>query len=399
MQPAARPIVQVQADLRILRVLYFLIFAGIGVFWTFINVWYRARGLSGTQIGLINMAGPLVGIASMLVWGVLNDRYGRTRLLVMVSTAGTVAVAMFIARAPTFPWLLLGGCCFSLFASALIPILDSTTLDVLGQHKDRYGQIRVWGSVGYILTSASVGFVLERVGMHWMFPIYALVYLAFFLAASRLPAAAVQLGGLSLRGLNVMVRQAAWLVFAASVLLLGLGFSGVNNFVSITIKAMGGGESLVGLAWTVAALSELPVFIFSDRLLRRAGARGLVAAGLAMYVVRFVLYSIMATPAWALGIHAICGAGFGLYWIGAIAYTTELAPARLRTTSQSVLMSLMNLASVAGSLFTGLLFDQAGPRGLFQALALTSLLACVLFAGGQLAMRRRGLPQTEPRSA
>jgi PPP family 3-phenylpropionic acid transporter len=203
-----------------------------------------------------------------------------------------------------------------------------------------------------------------------------------------LPAQPVSIGVISLRGVGRMLRQPAWLVFAVSIFLLGLGFSGVSNFVSVTIKTMGGTDVLIGIAWTLSAASELPVLFFSAALLRRMGSQRLLAVALTMYVGRMLLYAVMPAPEWVLGIHAVFGAGFGIYWMSAVSYANELAPAALRTTAQSLLTSTTSLANVIGALMCGWLFDRLGPPGLFAVLAICCMTATIIFAAGRLVIRR-----------
>lgn len=67
------PMAASAGDLRKMKFLYFVFFAGNGVFFTFINVYYVGLGLSGMQIGIINTLSPLAGIIGMTLWGLLND--------------------------------------------------------------------------------------------------------------------------------------------------------------------------------------------------------------------------------------------------------------------------------------------------------------------------------------
>jgi PPP family 3-phenylpropionic acid transporter len=279
-------------------------------------------------------------------------------------------------------------CMISLFSSAVIPLLDSTTLGLLGDHPEQYGRQRIWGSIGYVCSTAGTGFILQQAGLHALFALYAQVMAAMVIVGARLPAQPVSIGVISLRGVGRMLRQPAWLVFAVSIFLLGLGFSGVSNFVSVTIKTMGGTDVLIGIAWTLSAASELPVLFFSAALLRRMGSQRLLAVALTMYVGRMLLYAVMPAPEWVLGIHAVFGAGFGIYWMSAVSYANELAPAALRTTAQSLLTSTTSLANVIGALMCGWLFDRLGPPGLFAVLAICCMTATIIFAAGRLVIRR-----------
>ena len=158
-----------------IRGLYFFNFAAVGVFFTFINVYYKSIGLTGTQIGLINTVGPLIGVFSTTLWGMLSDRLGKTRLLVAIAAFGIVSSALALSAADTFLWILIAAGSLALFNSALVPLVDSTAMSVLGEHRERYGSLRVWGSVGFILTSSTIGFLFERMGMHILFFVYAWV--------------------------------------------------------------------------------------------------------------------------------------------------------------------------------------------------------------------------------
>ena len=63
-----------------LWVLFFFQFAAIGVYFTFLNVYYKGVGLSGTHIGLISMVSGVAGMAGSFLWGYLSDRTGKPSL-------------------------------------------------------------------------------------------------------------------------------------------------------------------------------------------------------------------------------------------------------------------------------------------------------------------------------
>ncbi len=79
--------------------LYFSLYIGIGIFFTFSNVYYHQIGISGTQIGIINTVAPLVGVFSTVLWGFWSDRSGKTRLLFAVSTGGAALAVLSIGSA------------------------------------------------------------------------------------------------------------------------------------------------------------------------------------------------------------------------------------------------------------------------------------------------------------
>jgi MFS family permease len=185
-----------------------------------------------------------------------------------------------------------------------------------------------------------------------------------------------------------MVRRPLWVVFAASTFLTWLSVSGMVTFIGITIKSMGGSDSLVGLAWTAAAAAEIPIMVFGSWLLRKTGPARLVMLSFSAYALRMFLYSVAPAPGWIPVINLLQSITFATFWIGAVNYVSGLAPDNLKTTAQSLLFSMMNLASLFGGLGSGWLFDSVGPQNMFRILALFCILALVLFGGSQLFLRK-----------
>ena len=378
---------QLAGGLGVSKALYFFYFAGIGAFFPFIAVYYRSIGLSGVQIGLISTLSPLMGIISMMLWGILNDWFGRTRLLLGVAILGSVLSALAISTVTAYGWLLILVCLFSFFSSSQAPLLDSICLSLLGEQRERYGSQRVWGTYGFILTSSGLGFVYQRLGLHYLFFGYAGVMAFLLFTSTALPRQTIRIGGSPFLGLSQMVRRPLWVIFAASTFMTWLAVSGMITFVGITIKTLGGADSLVGLAWTAAATAEIPVMIFGSWLLRKTGPIKLVMLSFTAYAIRMFLYSIAPSPGWIPVINLLQSVTFATFWIGAVNYVSELAPENLKTTAQSLLFSMMNLASLFGGLGSGWLFDTVGPQGMFRILSLFCVLALSFFSGGQIFLR------------
>ena len=79
---------------RLLFFMYLFFFAAVGIYMTYINVYYLAAGLSGTQIGLVSTAASLVGFGGASLWGYLSDRTGQARIIMVVSGLGTAIIAI-----------------------------------------------------------------------------------------------------------------------------------------------------------------------------------------------------------------------------------------------------------------------------------------------------------------
>ncbi len=378
-----------QKRMWVLWMLFFFQFAAIGVYFTYLNVYYREAGLSGTQIGLINMSTSLVGMAGAVVWGYLSDRTGQPRLLIAAGAVGAIIAAQFIPFLHSFTALLIAGILGSLAGSATSTLVDSTTLVILGEKRENYGRYRLGGTIGYILAAGSVGFLFDQIGLRSMFPAYGVIMAMFAATALLLPAMPIQREARSKSAIGAMVRRPAWLLFMMVIFLCWIANSAAILFMGVSLSSMGANQALIGMAVTIGAVVEIPFMAFSGTLLRRFGSTRLLIFAMAVMVVRFFLLGWMPAPEWAVAINVLNGIAFPLLWVSSVTYANKMAPPGMAGTVQGFLNSSSSLASVVSSLVTGWLFDSLGPNGLFEVMAFCVLSALILFVTGTL-RRRQG---------
>lgn len=363
-------------------VLFFFQFAAIGVYYTYLNIYYRQAGLSGTQIGLINMTTALIGIASVAGWGYLSDLTGKNRLLIAIGATGGLAAAQVIPLMHSFEGFLIVACVGSVMGSAPMTLLDSTILALLGERREDYGRFRLGGSVGYIITALSAGFIFDRAGIQVMFPAYGVLMGAFVVVALMLPDAPRRARVPPRGEIGLLVRQPIWIILTISIFLGWIANNATIMFLGVSLQAMGANKSLIGVAVTIGAIVEVPFMFYSGPLLRRYGPVRLFLVGLTLLVIRNFLLGAMRAPEWAIAINILNGPAYVFFWNSAVTYLNKMAPPSLAGTAQGLLNSTTSLAGVVSSLLTGWLFDRLGPNGLYTVMAGCCLAALVIFASG-----------------
>ncbi len=60
-------------------------------------------------------------------------------------------------------------------------------LTLLGDRKERYGRIRLWGTIGYGVMAPFAGSLIGRLGLKWAFWGYAILMLGGLLVITRIP--------------------------------------------------------------------------------------------------------------------------------------------------------------------------------------------------------------------
>ncbi len=157
--------------------------------------------------------------------------------------------------------------------------------------------------------------------------------------------------------------------------------SAASSFYPLFLQRLGGGEELFGFSLAVATLSELPIFFFSARLLRRWGTSSVLILALVVFVLRWLLYSLAWTPELAVAGQALHGLSFSALWVAGVSYAERHAPPGLRATAQGIFSAALYGVAALGSVLGGLLYAATGPVALFQVAALMAALALLAFLG------------------
>jgi PPP family 3-phenylpropionic acid transporter len=182
-------------------------------------------------------------------------------------------------------------------------------------------------------------------------------------------------------------------IFLFSIFLLATSMGAVNTFFSIYLDRIGTGEGNIGLGWALAALSEVPIMIFSGRIIRRMGASGLLKLAFLVFALRWLLFSVISQPLWALLAQLLHGLSFAPFLVGGVTYISDRTPEGMGATAQAIFNTVtFGLGSITGSLLGGYLIDQAGITDLFRILSAIVLAGFALFSLGNLKFFSGGKP-------
>ncbi|HET7558339.1 MAG TPA: MFS transporter [Limnochordia bacterium] len=377
---------------------YLLFFAAQGVFFPYLTLYYRSIGWDGRMIGALGMFSPLVVIASRPLWGYLADQYQAKRTVLAGGLLLTAASAWLYPISDAF-WWLAGATIFAAVAqSSTTPIADSLTLDVLEGRQGHYGRIRLWGSAGFAVTASLAGAFYQAHGLRLMFGLYSGLILITWIGTAALPKGAARPAQrLTWRGGLALLRKPAFALFLLGALLQAAVSSGGWTFMTVYLDALGASKPVVGLAWTIPAVIEIPIFFVTNALVNRIGVRGLLLGAVALQAARMAGIGLTASPYGILAMQTLIGVGFAFLQTGSVLYVNQVIPAEWRATGQSLLAALgSSLGGMLGSIACGTLFDLYGGRVMFLSAAGVALAAGVIFYFALQELRPAGRP---PRTA
>ncbi len=363
------------------KAFYFCFYAASSCLIPFLALYYRQSGLSGAQIGLLAGISPIITWLAAPLWGALADSTRQHRAVLTVTISGTMCMVALLSWANGLLWLLPVVVGYAFFSSPIMPLVDNSVLELLGERRALYGRQRVWGAIGWGVAAAVAGALVDRFGLGVSFYAFLFFFGIALLVSIRLKVSGGAIGLPFWQGMRALARNRPLAIFLVSVLFASMGSGIVHNYVFLYLSDLGASETLMGLSLTVATLSEMPVFFFSALLLRKFGARGLLLLSLVAYVVRMFAYTLLP-PVWlVLPISLLHGLTFSALWVAGVSYANDVAPKGMGATAQGLFTGMtMGLGAAGGALLGGTLYDTLGPTMMFRAAALCVLVGLIFFA-------------------
>jgi PPP family 3-phenylpropionic acid transporter len=361
----------------------FTYFASIGFFTTYAPLWFKSLGYSALAIGVISSLQAWTRVFVPYAWGWLADHTGRRVWLLRAATLGSLLVGSLLAPAHSWGWLPL--CVFLLFIcnGGVVPLSESALARFLqtdgGMDAARYGRIRVWGSIGFILSVTAAGFILESAGIDAFPWVVSVLLVLLCVAAARLPSRVDAVAETTAQEGSVwqVLRQRRVQWFFATIFFTVLGHTSLYTFLSLYLDELGYGKSAVGLVWAVSVLAEITFFWMGAHWAGRLEPVRWLWWAAVLCVLRFAAIAsmghVMVVLVAAQLLHAVT---FAAQHAACTAQLGVFFPGRLRGRGQALYAVLgYGLSGVLGGLGGGLLTQHLGFESVFWAATASGLMA------------------------
>jgi PPP family 3-phenylpropionic acid transporter len=320
----------------------FAYFSYAGLFGTYAPLWFQQLGYSTLAIGALASLQSSTRLISPYAWGWLADHSGRRTQLLRVAVALALLCATGYFVSPAYAWV--AGVTLALFVctAGVIPISEAAlahfvstgvTLDAA-----RYGRVRVWGSIGFIVTVVGSGALLQAAGVG-AFPWLVVALLAaLLLAAARLPTLKEARHGSDVAtGVLAVLREPVVAWFFAGVFFTVLAHTSLYVFFSLYLVSLGYGKTAVGLIWAVGVVAEVGWFWFQGAWLARHTPHAWLTLAAAVAALRFAATAAFGTvPALLVLVQCTHAVTFAAQHSSCIGVINRHFPGRLRGRGQAL---------------------------------------------------------------
>ncbi len=371
--------------------------------------------VDGAQTALAFSTQSWGAIIAPLFIGLVADRFfNAERLLGLLHLAGALLLYLMYQAADfaAFYPLVLG---YMLAYMPTLALVNSVSFAQLARPEAEFGQIRVWGTVGWIVAGLVISFgfgwdsqsAIAGGMLQYTFLLCAVASLLLGIYSFTLPATppagrgqALRLGELlGLDALKLLQDRNFAVFFASSVLIcipLAFYYQNANPFLTEIGVANATGKMTLGQVSEVLFMLALPLF------LGRFGIKLTLLLGMLAWVLRYVLFAFgdagegMALLLAGIALHGIC---YDFFFVSGQIYTNSKAGPAIKSAAQGLItlatygVGMLIGFSVAGHI-TGLYTAAAGHNWfniwLFPAgfAAVVLVLFALLFKNERLTMKK-----------
>lgn len=426
------------------KLLYFFLNLEVYAFYVFKGSFIKKFLLiDAKKYGFLMSLMACIGFPCMTMWGRLADHLGRPKLVLTflaIATAGSFELLIFQVGAPKstthYVWVTFVLSLYALFFCGLAPLMDIIALKILSGNpafnKEMYGRQRLWGSLGYCVSTLMAAYLMGKIGDYALFgiiPACALVFcLVLFFAGpvdsptpkrsieDDLPTGATKeveekkvsdegeakkQAAKKLEEQEMLEKMPNWrrkikwpllrlltdggyLFFLLAVFMTGSSRSIMTNYLSMYWELdMDLSKNIVAVAAIFGVVVEVIIFFFASRLAFMGNFWMLLLAQLAM-ALRGWLYAFLPAqsslfPA-VFAIELLKGAAFGFTQLAGVKVASASAPPSLQATSQAIYNSVYaQLPAVLAALGGGVLYHIHGPKTMFIITAAISTASFTAF--------------------
>lgn len=362
---------------------YLFYFALLGATAPFLALYFHHLGFSSARIGELVAIPMLMRCVAPNLWGWLGDHTGQRLLIVRLGALFTLLSFSLIFYSQSYAWLALVMALHAFFWHAVLPQFEVITFAHLHRQPERYSQIRLWGSVGFILAVVILGRLFEWLSLD-IYPVTLVVIMAGIVLCSLwVPNAQPSSEGRKLLagGFLTQLRSPGVLAFYGCVALMQLSHGPYNTFLTLHLEDLDYSRGVIGLLWALGVVAEVLMFMAMRRILLRFSVRRVLMISFLLAAVRWLLLGSFAEFLWVLLLAQVLHAAtFGSFHACAMAFVQRSFGPGQQGQGQALYATLAGVGGAGGALFAGYSWNTLGPTITFSMASVAALAAAVIIA-------------------
>jgi len=355
---------------------YFFYFASLGAFVPYLGPYLKSLDITTFQIGVIIAITMGTKIIAPNIWGWIADHSGKRMMIVRMGCFFAALSFLGLLIEQTYFIVIIVMTVFSFFWNAALPQFEATTFSHLTNEEDRYSSIRLWGSVGFIITVVALGYVFQTLPYSSLPYFVSTLLVCIWLVSMTVPESATGHLALDHEPLKKTLSKPHVLGLLAACFCMQASHGPYYAFYNLYMQSFDYSSSVTGWLWGIGVIAEVVLFVFMYKLFARYTLQNMLMISFALAILRWTLIVLFPTQlpvmVFAQLLHA---ATFGLHHAAAIRLIHQLFRGRHQGKGQALYSSVSYGAGGAlGSLYGGFAWDYIDRSWVFVG----SIAFCVL---------------------
>lgn len=268
---------------------YFAYFAVVGALSPYWSLYLDTLGYSAGDIGVLAAIPLVTKLIAPNLWGWISDKTGHRLRVMRWGAFGTCFFFSGLIVLTDYWSLVFLLALYSVFWNAVLPQFEATTLTYLKDSPQNYSKIRVWGSVGFVMTVLGLGVLLEHVHITVLPTIIFFLLVSIFLFTCTLPAQQERGRHPGAQDFFSVVTKKHVMIFYAVLFLLQFSHGVYYVFYSIYLSLYDYSKTQIGVFWTLGVVCEIFLFMRMATLLHRFSRYSLLSISLLATALRWLM--------------------------------------------------------------------------------------------------------------
>ncbi len=359
---------------------YFFYFAALGGFLPYWSLYLEHIKFNALEIGELSALMVATKIIAPNLWGWIADYTGKSlRIIRIASFFAAIIFAGFFYR-DTYLWIAMITVGFSFFWNAALPQFEAATLFHLKKEPHRYSKIRLWGSIGFIVSVLGIGQIVDILSIDYIpemiICLLTMIWLVSLITPETKPIKKTE----NAIGVFKIIKRPEIIAFFTVYMLLQFAHGPYYVFYSIYLNQFNYTPATIGLLWALGVVAEVLLFIYMKHILKFISLRHILLISIFLSICRWLIiaFYVESPPlmAFAQILHA---ATFGSSHVVAIHLVHKYFGNHHQGKGQALYSSLsFGLGGMIGSLFSGYCWDLYGAWVVYSMAAYSCFIAFII---------------------
>jgi len=351
---------------------------------TFLSPYLADLGFNGTEIGLLLALPAIARVLSPLLWGYMADKTGRTVGVLRLVIVFSLVTPLFFLETQSFTGIAIILFVFATTKTAVPALNDAVTMKMIRQFGGLYSDIRVWGSIGFVVSAVLMGKLIERSQNYAEISVIALIgcYTATLFASFFLGSKDVEHKPVNYRSVQKLFENRKIVVLFLASSLHWASTMPYHGFLPVHVRDIQMASSIAGICFGVAGIAEIVMMSQSRRLFHLFRPHQLFSLSLLMTAIRWFVMTLDLSEELLVVIQLLHAFTFAGFFVSAIEIILEEIPDELRATGQGLFFAAsFGLGGGIGSILSGYVYEIRGGDAAFMVGGFLSLFALFVSRG------------------